>query len=272
MKKGLAILLLIVLLSGSAGASALVARSILLDTAFSMLEEGNPILERYNELTGADVQVRYALGLPYFFGGKRASLLMTIGTAQETTRNYRQGERYIYGFDCSGYTNWINTQAGRPKHDTLEYMITKWFDYRDNQLPIKDVPYDQLQNYLQVGDYLVGKIRGRHILMYVGTLADYGYTAEDAPELADYLEYPLFIQCGSNPEYRERYAKYIEENNLRCNPTSGGVCFSIVGMHTQDAPHVYPDTRENYYYFDLDGYMLMIYDIYSTTSYVWFRL
>ncbi len=272
MKKGLALLLLTALLSGVAGANALVAQNILLDTAFSMLETGNPILERYNAITGSDIQVRYELGLPYFFGGKKSSLLMTIGTAQETTRNYRQGDRYIYGFDCSGYTNWINAQTGRPKHDTLEYMITKWFDYRDNQLPLKEVPYDQLREYLQVGDYLVGKIRGRHILMYVGTLADYGYTAEDVPELAEYLDYPLLINCGSNPAYRERYAKYIEENNLRCNTTSGGVCFSIVGMHVEEAAHIYQDTKENTYYFDLNGYMLTIYDIYDTTSYVWFRL
>jgi hypothetical protein len=272
MKKGLAVLLLLTLLSGAAGASAQVERNALLDTAFSMLEFGNPILQRYNEITGADVQVRYTLGLPYFFGGKKADLLMTIGVAQETTRNYKQGERYIYGFDCAGYTNWINAQTGRPQHDTLEYMITKYFQYKDNQLPIKDVQYDQLKEYLQIGDYLVGKIRGRHILMYIGTLADYGYTAENAPELASYLDYPILIHCGSNPAYTERYAKYIGDNHLNCNITSGGVSISIFGVHKEDAPHVYRDSKENFHYFDLNGYMLTIYDIFSATSYVWFRL
>ena len=151
-------------------------------------------------------------------------------------------------------------------------MITKYFQYKDNQLPIKDVPYDQLKEYLQIGDYLVGKIRGRHILMYIGTLADYGYTAQNSPELADYLDYPILIHCGSNPAYKERYAEYVSGNNLNCNVTSGGVSISIVGVRTQEAPHTYPDSKETFYYFDLDGYKLTIYDIFSTTSYVWFRM
>jgi hypothetical protein len=108
--------------------------------------------------------------------------------------------------------------------------------------------------------------------MYIGTLADYGYTAENAPELAKYLDYPILIHCGSNPAYKERYAKYVGDNHLNCNITSGGVSISIVGVHTEDAPHVYPDPKENFYYFNLDGYMLTIYDIFNTTSYVWFRL
>ena len=271
MKRGLALLALVVLLISASGAAALVEQNSLLNTAFTMLEKGNPILERYNEITGSDIHATYELGLPYFFGGKKAPLLMTVNIAQETTRNFKQGERYIYGFDCSGYTNWINAQTGRPQHDTLEYMITKYFQYQDNQLPIKDIPYDQLKNYLQIGDYLVGKIRGRHIMLYIGTLADYGYTADQVPELAEYLDYPVLIHCGSNPAYTERYAPYIAENNLRCNNTNGGVSISIVGIPTESVPHVY-HSKDDYYYFDLGGYMMTVYDIFSTTSFVWFRL
>ena len=181
MKKRLLLCTVIALVLFHTTAYALVEQNILLDTAFSMLEAGNPILERYNKITGADVQVGYELGLPYFYGGRKESLLMTIAEAQETTYSFTQGERYIYGFDCSGYTNWINSKTGRPQHDTLEYMITKYWKYRDNQLPVKDIAYDQLKDYLQVGDYLVANHNGRHIMMYIGTLADYGYTAEDVP-------------------------------------------------------------------------------------------
>ena len=272
MKKRLLLCTVIALVLFHTTAYALVEQNILLDTAFSMLEAGNPILERYNKITGADVQVGYELGLPYFYGGRKESLLMTIAEAQETTYSFTQGERYIYGFDCSGYTNWINSKTGRPQHDTLEYMITKYWKYRDNQLPVKDIAYDQLKDYLQVGDYLVANHNGRHIMMYIGTLADYGYTAEDVPHLAAYLDYPILIHCGSNPMYTERYTQYIEENNLNCHTTIGGVAICIVGMHPQDASHVY--LGEEYYTvcFDLDGYVLTIYDIYSTSSYVWFRL
>ena len=47
-----------------------VQQSDLLDAAFSMLEKGNPFLDAYNEITGAGVEARFELGLPYFFGGK----------------------------------------------------------------------------------------------------------------------------------------------------------------------------------------------------------
>jgi hypothetical protein len=272
MRKGLALLALLALLCGTTEAAALVKRNVLLDTAFQMLEAGNPILERYNEITGANVQVRYELGVPYFFGGKHPERLMTIGHAQENMKIYTQGQRYIYGFDCSGYTDWINAETGRPKNDTLEYMITKYGDYKENHLPVKDVPYDQLQNVLQVGDYLVTKVNQRHIMMYVGTLADYGFTAEEVPELAEYLEYPLLIHCGKNPPYGERYARYIEENGLHCNTTNGGVAFTIVGMHIEDAPHYLRMYKSDHYYFDLNGYMLTMFNIYETSSYVWFRV
>lgn len=271
MKKALALLLLLSLLLPSA-AGALVEENVLLDTAFEMLEADNPILARYNEITGADVQVRYELGLPYFFGGKDPDLLMTIGYAQENMGIYQEGQRYLYGFDCSGYMDWINAETGRPKNDTLEYMITKYGEYKENQLPIKNVPYDELKDYLKVGDYLVTKVNRRHIMMYVGTLTDYGYTAEEVPELADYLNYPLLIQCGKNPTYGERYETYIEENNLNCGTTNGGVGFTIVGMHIEDAPHFVHAYKSDTYYFDLDGYMLTIFNIYETTSYVWFRV
>jgi hypothetical protein len=271
MKKGLALLLLMFLLFPVTGASALVERNLLLDTAFVMLEENNPILERYNEITGADIQARYPLGVPYFFGGKDPERLMTVGHAVETMNTYVDGQRYIYGFDCSGYTDWINAQTGRPHNDTLEYMITKYGQYKENQLPIKDVPYDQLKDYLQVGDYLVTKVNRRHIMMYVGTLADYGYTAQDAPELADYLSYPLLIHCGKNPSYGERYAKYIADNGLNCIEPSGGVAFTIVGMPVEDVPHYVRAYKSDTYYFDLDGYMLTVQDMSITTSYVWFR-
>ncbi len=51
-------------------AQAEVERSKLLDAAFSMLEEGNDFVRRYNEMTGAEVAATFVDGCPYFFGGK----------------------------------------------------------------------------------------------------------------------------------------------------------------------------------------------------------
>ena len=271
MKKTLAVWLALALLLAAVPAYALVQRCLELNAAFSMLEEGNPFLERYNEITGADVRARYPLGLPYFFGGKDESRLMTVCPALETTKNFIAGQKYLYGFDCSGFANWINFQCGKPRLDTLEQMITNRALYRDNQLDVKDVKFKNLFLVLEVGDFLVANAGGRHIMMYIGTLEDFGYTAKDALELAEYLEYPLLVHCGLCPPYGERYQTYIDANGLSCNTTDGGVAVTIVGMPAADAPHYLFQDHYDHYFFDLNGYFLRVYDLAAATSYVWFR-
>ena len=273
MKRILVILLLLSLAGGLAGAYAQVERRLELNAAFSMLEEGNPFLERYNQITGADIQARFPLGLPYMFGGKDEANLLLPWHALETTKNFIKGERYLYGFDCSGFTNWINFQSGKAQHDGLEQMLTNRGLYRKNHLNVTGIPMDSLHMELDVGDYLVTSTgSGRHIMMYMGTLEDYGYTAEDAPELKDYLDYPLVVHCGLCPPYAERYQAYIDENDLRCNTTDGGVAVAIIGIPTEQAPHHLYTQNYDHYYFDLNGYFLRIQDIDSVSKYVWFRM
>jgi hypothetical protein len=273
MKRLAAVILIFALASGGASASALVERGLELNAAFSMLEEGNPFLARYNEITGANIQARYPLGLPYMFGGKDADKLMSPWYATETTKNFVKGQKYIYGFDCSGFTSWINFEAGKPQHDSLEQMITNRGLYRGNRLDVKDRPFDTLYQALEVGDFLVASAGagGRHIMMYIGTLADFGYTAADAPELKDYLTYPLVVHCGLCPPYGERYQAYIDANGLGCRTTDGGVAVAIVGMPASTAPHYVFADHYDHYYFDLNGYFLRVYDLFDTIAYVWFR-
>jgi hypothetical protein len=272
MKRTAVLMLVFALLCAAVPACALVERSLELNAAFSMLEEANPFLERYNEITGADVAARYPLGLPYLFGGKDEKRLMTVCYATDSSKNFTAGEKYVYGFDCSGFTDWINFESGKPKLDTLEQLITNRTLYRNNQLDVRAIPMDQLYKVLRVGDYLVANAGRRHIMMYIGTLSDFGYTAEDAPELKDYLTYPLVVHCGLCPPYGERYAAYIRENDLGCNTTDGGVAVAIIGVPIAQAPHYMFTYGYDHYYFDLNGYFLRIYDIGETTSYVWFRI
>lgn len=271
MKRIVIVVVTFLLLCWGCAAHAVVVRSLELNAAFSMLEQDNPFLARYNEITGADLKARYPLGLPYMFGGKDASHLLSPWYVTETTKNFIKGEKYLYGFDCSGFTNWINFEAGKPQHDSLDQMITNRGLYRRNQLDLQDIPFEALYTQLQVGDFLVTHAGSRHIMMYIGTLADYGYTAEDAPELKDYLTYPLLVHCGLCPPYHDRYAAYIQQNDLNCNTTDGGVAITIVGIPIADAPHHIFQDHYDHYYFDLNGYFLRIEDIFDTTSYVWFR-
>ena len=273
MKRWVMGMLVLALLCGAAPAHALVERSLEINAAFSMLEEGNPFLKRYNDITGSAVVARFPLGLPYLFGGKDEDKLLSVWYATDTSKNFTIGQKYLYGFDCSGFAGWINFKTGKPQPDTLEQMITNRDLYRANQLDVRGVAFDSLYQVLHVGDYLVAsKPSGRHIMMYIGTLADFGYTEDDAPELSQYLTYPLLVHCGLCPPYAQRYQAYIDTNGLNCHTTDGGVAVTIVGIPAEDAPHYLYADHYDHYYFDLNGYFLRIYDLFNTTSYVWFRM
>lgn len=277
-------------------ARAEVEKSPVLDAAFSMLEEGNVFLTRYNELTGSQVEARFEYGAPYFFGGKHD---YTLGGEQllfsrepeyakrviwEQTRFYDKGKEYLYGFDCSGFTQWVFSEVGWPEHPALDQMILRYADYgkknhvyshrKGKEMP----PYDQLAATLEVGDLLVGKNRARHVMMFIGTLRDFGFTEEEVPELAPYLDYALVIHCGPSLMYGERIQAYLDAH--RDDPyyegvriPDGGVAVSIIGVPFEDAPHHGQDGITDYAWFELpDGYKLTIWDLPACTSFCWFRI
>ncbi len=262
-------------------ASAELVQNKYLDAAFTLIEEGNFFLERYNEITGANIEAKYPDGVPYFFGGTDYDLLYTTRLCWETTKFFRANSRYIYGFDCSGYTRWINSVTGRERHPGLQDMILNYgqygkyhvYSHREGQ---RMPAYDQLQYTLKVGDYLVAKHSARHIMMYMGTVRDFGFTAENAPELAPYLDYPLVIHCGANPFYGERFSKIIAENDKykNCLTTNGGVCVSILGVPPEKMPNSITVNNVEYKYFLVgeDNYMLTLWDLEAATSYVWYRM
>ena len=318
MKRYLALgLLCLILFSGYAVAeeteAAQISRNPYLDIALSCLEKDNPILTRYNEITGADIQPMLETGMPYYFGGQDYSRLLTVGSVWETTRYGIKGQKYVYGFDCVGYVRYIQTQMGDELIPSLSDMILKRTgQYKDYVLteiaeitapfslswnsdavvvsagkrlkkPTKypgfeeeQAAYKQVSELLEIGDLFTANHGGRHVMMYIGTLREYGYTAEEAGELGSYLDYPQFINCVWNPDYVERMEKYIADNGLKALPNKGGVCITIVGPRTEDAPHMIADTErvqrpKNFYYFELEGYHLSLLDLSDATSYVWWR-
>ena len=276
-------------------AAAEATRSPVLDAAFSMLEEGNPFLTRYNELTGASVTPHFSLGAPYFFGGKHDYIInseqLLFSRAPEyakrviweQTRFYDKGKEYLYGFDCSGFTQWVFSEVGWDEHPALDQMILNYGKYGKKNHVFshrkgKEMPaYDELAASLEVGDLLVGKNRARHVMMFIGTLRDFGYTAEEVPELAAYLDHALVIHCGPSLMYGERMQGYLDTKaddpyyeGVRV--PDGGVAVSIIGVPFDDAPNHAFEGITDYAWFDLpDGYKLTIWDLPACTSFCWFR-
>ena len=300
MKKICTILLAMVLLGSAGTALADLEQNALLDAAFSAIEQDNIFQRRYNELTGSHVVSLFEQGIPYFFGGQvnyngklvNDKLLMedyplyAREKCAETTKFFRTGQLYIYGFDCSGFTKWIRVKSGLKEHPGLQDMIIKhdqWqyhlyhggTNWTSAELPMP--AYDELKDHLQVGDLLVTKHSARHIMMYIGTLADYGFTAEEAPELAAYLDYPLVIHCGPSPVYGERFQQVIDadpDRYGRCKTTNGGVEVSILGVKPEDAPYHTSVQNVDYDYFLIDGgnYLLTLRDIENASSFCWYRM
>jgi len=271
-------------------------QSPILDAALSMLEEGNVFQARYNELTGASVESRFVLGAPYFFGGKHDyningepllfshEPLYAKRDIWEQTRFYDKGKNYLYGFDCSGFTQWVYSEVGYPEHPPLDQMILNYGKYgKKNHVYShrkgKEMPaWDELAATLEVGDLLVGKNRARHVMMFIGTLRDFGFTAEEVPELAAYLDYALVIHCGPSLMYGERIQGFLDEHaddpyyNGVLVP-DGGVAVSIIGVPFEDAPNHVHEGITDYAWFDLpDGYKLTIWDLPACTSFCWFRI
>ena len=273
-KKIVILLFALSLLLVALPAGAEVERSPFLDAAFQCLEKDNIFQRRYNEITGAEVTSIFDLGIPYYFGGRYMERMTERAPEYskykcwETTKFYRKDSFYIDGFDCSGFTQWIYAQAGMPAHDSLSNMILKWeyqrngnhlYNHRDGfEMP----PYDQLKDTLQVGDLLVAKDGARHIMMYIGTLEDYGFTAEEVPELANYLDYPLVIHCGPSPVYGARFQEYLDNQQdpyyKNVKTTNGGVEVSILGIPMEDAPIQEHVQITDYSYFLIDDGQLQV--------------
>ena len=304
MRRPVAILVLILLLAGMIPcAGAEVERNVLLDNAFKMLDEGNIFIERYNQLTGAEVEPILPSGVPYFFGGKDyARIIKNLprfgkGVCKETTTFYRKGKTYPYGLDCQGYIYAIRSESGMigisplnafyqpiytdkktgQKYNMEQYYI--WTKYAEGAKK-KDVPMPEdlstVKDTAKVGDLMLIHARGNHILMYIGTLRDYGFTEEEIPALKDYMDYPLMIHCGVSPVYGERIQQVIDadpEYFKRTKTTNGGVQVSIWGVPREAAEYHEKVQNTEFDYFKLpNGQVMTIYDFTKVSRWRWMRL
>ena len=284
-RRAAAWLLALFLLSGAAAAE--LSASPYIEAGFELLEEGNPFVRRYAEITGREVKALFPLGVPYFFGGRSGWGLWehypdyTLWKCMQGSDYYRVDQFYIYGLDCTGFTQHINVKCGRKRHDSLSNMLEKWDYQRECHLYNKEKPmpaYAALKDTLIPGDFLVLRHTGahyRHIAMYIGTLRDFGYTAEEEPELAAYLDYPLVIHCGNSPVYGARFQALIDsdERYQYATTTDGGVQISVAGVPAEQAPVHAHVQRTDYDYFIMHdgGYILTVINMDDLDAFCWFR-
>lgn len=259
-----ALLICLALNPAPAPARAEVRSCTLLDAAFSMLEKDNVILERYCEAHHNLTEARYPLGAPYYFGGHNVRSMLKPRFPQQTTNYYRANHRYLYGFDCTGFLRWVMNQAGLKRFPSISALLGE--SEGDGVLDGRDV--SQWHTFFDVGDLLAVDHGFLHILMYVGTLREYGVSADMAPQLAPYLDHPLMIHCGYNPFYTDRYRAYIKQNGYKNTyPPDGGVTVSLVGA--EDAALSRVDGDDTFLYFELLGRPLPVFSLADCTRMAW---
>ena len=250
--------------------------------AFAFLNADNPLITRFNERNGngQDAFSPYKYGLPYIWGGSKLSgdIFKTRYVSSESN-DYKFKRAYLEGFDCAGYLKFIHRMVTGEK-DGLP-AISKMLNRTKQHVNIDGIHPSELYKVLQIGDmFPCASKSGRHVMMYIGTLHDYGYTAEDLPFLAEYLTYPLVIHCGDNNFQREWITTFIEEANLaeynkvkQVYPPSGGVMVSILGVPEEAATKMEPmfNGSRDVYSFDLNGYELTIYPFFTKDKLAVFR-
>ena len=293
MTRTIAVLITLIMIISAGPGQAVVKESAMLEAAFELLEEANPFVARYEQLTGRVINTLYTDGIPYYFGGLSGTkwngyFYMSypnyhVITCECRTGYFQPGKTYLYGLDCTGFTRHVFKACGREPHPPLSEILNNWdqrqYHLFDNREGFEAPPYQELKNSLQEGDLLVIKhenSESRHVMMYIGTLRDYGYNTTDESELAKWLDYPLVIHCGLSPFFGERFQQIIDENPdlyEGCTTTDGGVAVSIVGVNPEDAPvheHV-QNTDYDWFVMNDGGYVLSVVNLSDVKYYAWYR-
>lgn len=244
-----------------------------LDAALSMLEKGNPLLDRYAALTGADISARYENGCPYLFGGSSVKEIGSVVRAWDSSVYYKVGEWYPAGLDCVGFTRWVFSESGRGIHPAISSLLGR--NGEKYAVDTQGRGPDRLFEVLEPGDLLAVRHAsgGYHILMYAGTLRMFGFTAEDAgKKLENKLDIPLLIHCSANRDYSGRYLLWVRENARRANTTDGGVMVSLFGCDSSDCDgEMYNLDRSVLPYYDLWGYHLTVCSLDEGDASRWIR-
>ena len=236
-----------------------------LEAALSQLPENHTLIRLYNEKTDSLLTAQYKGGVPYYFAGVNENLILRQRYPQQESAFYKADRMYFYGFDCKGYTRWAYRMQGLPEHPPLATIFSN-----PNCLQIGDMKPTEYKNILQVGDLFIIRKGTHHVMMYIGTLRDYGLT--EHAQMQAFLDYPLVIHCGNNPFYHDWYLNYIHENKLKTFPPDGGVTVSLLYVEDTSTANVRKDVfGSDFYYFLLENSIISLINLKPVTMATWWR-
>ena len=251
-----------------------VTDAALLDTALSALPEDHLILKRYQDISGSLTTAVWPTGVPYYYGGHSEEKVLRRFFPLQESKYYKSDKLYLCGFDCGSFLHWAEEKAGYADHP----MLTDLLNQREGSMPLPAADYHRWSLALQPGDLIALDHDGgtHHIVMYIGTPALYGFSAESAPELADWLTAPLVIHCGEDPFCYDRFSAYIEANRSEWNmiplPPDGGVTVSLMIPSANSAPHLREAPwRKSYGWFDVIGQPITAFPLEDCEQIVFFR-
>ena len=264
-----------------------IRENALLEQAFSMLEAGNAIAARYAAITGRQVGNLYSAGVPYFWGGQDGEAMLerwpeytTRKQWQGTHDFYQKDSVYVFGLDCVGFVKTALAWAGRPLGETLNDLGSrKHCEAGDHLFCSEKNPFPEdwreTAEKLEPGDLVVLHRPGMHVMMMIGTLRSYGYTEEQLPALAEYLDHPLMIHCGENPFAYQRFdcltARSEDPKVSKALGSDGGVSLCILGVPRERAETEVTCHEKSYGCFDVEGACVTVFSFGNVRDYYVYR-
>ena len=204
------------------------------ENSLSMLEADSIFIERYDDTADSLMAASLPLGVPYYYAGGTEEKFLRRFFPSTTTNYYKDTHMYLCGLDCVGMTHLVYEKSGLERHPSISDLLHLGVAHS----LLKKTDTSRWYMFLRPGDLIAVKHGTFHILMYLGTMRQFGWKESNAGEAAGLLDEPLVIHCGGNPFYYERYQKYIKDQGFRNTyPPDGGVTVSVVQQTDKDAPH-----------------------------------
>ena len=241
----------------------------LLDAAFAALPLDHWALQQYQSLADAIVIPPWPeTGVPYYFGGHSEEKVLRLFSPSQPSKYYKSSRTYLCGFDCSAFLRWAEERAGCLPLDQLDRIIGD----RAGLFPASRRDVSGWMQVFRPGDLIVIDHGTYHVGMLIGTPRMYGMTAENAPELAAFLDAPLMIHCGEDPFVYDRFLEYIQSRSYRISvtPPDGGVTVSLLVNTPADAPHSRTAPwKKDYGYFLWQGQPITAYPLSACRRLAW---